>query len=773
MMMMMISFSTVVRNRIRNGTPSVQRYHHYHPSPPTSLLYVHRKHWNSSVTTTTTKTTTTTTTTASIGSTGGSSSSSGSSNSTGSIGSRMNNNPIRQRRTTGSIGSKPPRHPKIPRKIRNNDYYSADGIEIWDGLFRPGMTTPLRIKLNHYTSSSRSNNNKVSPPLVVVDADMITTYTSQVTDLLLNYSTKNIHRREDVRDALRTQPNWISLLSTLEQLLQQSSQQEANLGTESIATDSSFDDDDDNNNINTESDSKGNVVYEIFKNVEMESLLKLRVEIEEWTERYEILKLDRFLELNDLNDDATKQEIYQQKEMELSVMKRWTKLFVTVILHSIQKYVVVRRIQPSDVSVDLVIASTVHVDLPDHYNHRFNPFTGTHHRVYGVYLNKAKRTLITRDPLIPSRIIESPLSSPEQGEESEEPIIILCVSLQPRIPRSLREIFCAETTKRTASNTTQSVVSSTSATEESTGSNSSTTTPRTVATFYSILNVQHDQYAGLKLGEYLIHEAVKMLQDESFVPMDATNAKDNRSDIIHIRNEATTAENTCAPIDTFVTLSPLPGFCTWVLNEIEVCTMYNDPDYFYNEATGQGIIRKKPALYHTVKYLSRQWACREEDVVMKITDYLYARSERERNKEKTKSQRKKPDTIPINGIETPDSMSPNSSPQIQAAMRYFLEGMAAHYVVHAKIADTNGTSAISTSTETNKPTNGVARFHLQNGAEVYRINAFADLSLSGINSSLSVMVNYRYNLSQLQYNQAQYKKNYTVAIHDYVKQQLQ
>ena len=203
--------------------------------------------------------------------------------------------------------------------------------------------------------------------------------------------------------------------------------------------------------------------------------------------------------------------------------------------------------------------------------------------------------------------------------------------------------------------------------------------------------------------------------------------------------------------------------------------MFNDPDYFYDETTGQGTIRRKAALYHTVQFLSRQWMCPEEDIVMKITDYLYARSEKERVKEISKGQRKRRtiEAIPINGIETPQSMAPNSSPQIQAAMRYFLEGMAAHYIVHAKIADTNGSTAISTSTVTNKPTNGVARFHLQNGAEVYRINAFADLSMTGITSSLSVMVNYRYNLSQLEYNQTQYNQNYTVAIHDYVKQQLQ
>jgi Malonyl-CoA decarboxylase C-terminal domain len=705
---------------MKNNYYIMPPFHRHRHQPP--QLCVHRKHWNSSVT------------------------------ATGSASGPNDRSRRSQRRK---------QQHRLPQKFRNNDYYSTDGTETWDGFFRPGMTPPLKIKLNYYTSTSGSSSSShgatgtglSTTTGTVVDADTIATYTSQMTNLLLNYHTKNIHRREDVRDALRTQPEFISILSSLEQLLQLPSQENPENDSDEI--------------VDTEKHSRENVVYNVFKDVEIESLLKLRVEIEEWIDRYEMLKLDRFLTRNDLNDDTTKQEVYIQKEMELSVMKRWTNLFVTVMSQTIQNHVVVRRIQPTDVTMDLVKVSTVHVDLPDHYNDHFNPFTGIYHRVFGVYLNDKKPVSTNRDPLIQSRIVES---TPQQQDASNDPIVILCVSLQPKIPRSLREIFCA--TPKTTSTT--KYVSSTSLDESS-----SSTTPRTVATFYSILNIQHDQYSKLKLGEYLIHEAVKMLQAESSLttsnPIGA-DTKDHDHDIIRVRNETTTTEPPAStPIDTFVTLSPIPGFCTWLLNEMDICNMYNDPDYFFDEATGQGIIRRKPALYHTVQYLSRQWACPEEDVVMKITDYLYARSERERVKEKTKNQRKQPKiaSIPIDGIETPQTMAPNSSPHIQAAMRYFLEGMAAHYIVHAKIADTNGTTAMSTSTATQKPTNGVARFHLQNGAEVYRINAFADLSLTGINSSMSVMVNYRYNLSQLQCNQAQYNKNYTVAIHDYVKQQLQ
>ena len=222
----------------------------------------------------------------------------------------------------------------------------------------------------------------------------------------------------------------------------------------------------------------------------------------------------------------------------------------------------------------------------------------------------------------------------------------------------------------------------------------------------------------------------------------------------------------------------MPGFHTWVVHEMGLCT---NPDYSHDAktTTGPGVIRRHPALYHSVQFLSRQWACPESQVLLNITEYLSARSNRERvSPPPSNSQRQHPQpSIPIDGIETTfqttTTMTPNSSPQIQAAIRYFLEGMGAHYIVHAKIGDANGTSTMSTMEPTKKPTNGVARFHLQNGAQVYRINAFADLSLTGISNSLGVMVNYRYDLSQLRQNQAQYEKNYTIATHDYVKQQLE
>ena len=50
----------------------------------------------------------------------------------------------------------------------------------------------------------------------------------------------------------------------------------------------------------------------------------------------------------------------------------------------------------------------------------------------------------------------------------------------------------------------------------------------------------------------------------------------------------------------------------------------------------------------------------------------------------------------------------------------------------------------------------VARFHLDNGARLERINADADLSAKGLRDSFGVMVNYLYELSKVESNHEQF-----------------
>jgi len=62
-----------------------------------------------------------------------------------------------------------------------------------------------------------------------------------------------------------------------------------------------------------------------------------------------------------------------------------------------------------------------------------------------------------------------------------------------------------------------------------------------------------------------------------------------------------------------------------------------------------------------------------------------------------------------------------------------------------------------------EPYDPVARFHLSNGAAIYRINPFANLKPHGLKSSAGLMVNYIYELSTLEINHEHFKQDGTIA----------
>jgi malonyl-CoA decarboxylase len=61
-----------------------------------------------------------------------------------------------------------------------------------------------------------------------------------------------------------------------------------------------------------------------------------------------------------------------------------------------------------------------------------------------------------------------------------------------------------------------------------------------------------------------------------------------------------------------------------------------------------------------------------------------------------------------------------------------------------------------------KPLDSVARFHIGNGAELYRINVGADLSSKGWRNSYGCMVNYRYVLEDLHRNRIRFEESYGI-----------
>jgi malonyl-CoA decarboxylase len=61
-----------------------------------------------------------------------------------------------------------------------------------------------------------------------------------------------------------------------------------------------------------------------------------------------------------------------------------------------------------------------------------------------------------------------------------------------------------------------------------------------------------------------------------------------------------------------------------------------------------------------------------------------------------------------------------------------------------------------------KPLDGVARFHIGNGAEMWRLNYKADESRKGWHSSLGIMINYRYKQSTVADNKLQYELDFNI-----------
>ncbi len=68
-----------------------------------------------------------------------------------------------------------------------------------------------------------------------------------------------------------------------------------------------------------------------------------------------------------------------------------------------------------------------------------------------------------------------------------------------------------------------------------------------------------------------------------------------------------------------------------------------------------------------------------------------------------------------------------------------------------------------------RPICPVAKFHVRNGAEMYRLNFMADLSKKGLKSSCGMMINYRYQLDEIEENHVRYEINGDVQVKDGVK----
>src|SRR5690606_18467873 len=91
-----------------------------------------------------------------------------------------------------------------------------------------------------------------------------------------------------------------------------------------------------------------------------------------------------------------------------------------------------------------------------------------------------------------------------------------------------------------------------------------------------------------------------------------------------------------------------------------------------------------------------------------------------------------------------------ADPRLAAALQRPLMQLAARYLV--------------TKRDDGQPLDPVARFHLRNGARLERLNWLGDLSDNGMAQSCGLMVNYRYEVDEIEANHEAYMQDGAIAL---------
>ena len=110
----------------------------------------------------------------------------------------------------------------------------------------------------------------------------------------------------------------------------------------------------------------------------------------------------------------------------------------------------------------------------------------------------------------------------------------------------------------------------------------------------------------------------------------------------------------------------------------------------------------------------------------------------------------------LKGIEQPEWYR---APDIDAVVRPVLSKAVATYLLKAKHSS-------------GKPRDPVARFHLNNGARLERVNWLGDLSPKGLREAAGFMVNYVYDLDEIENNHEEFAHKHAIASSRHVRNLL-
>ncbi|XP_027359608.1 malonyl-CoA decarboxylase, mitochondrial isoform X2 [Abrus precatorius] len=202
----------------------------------------------------------------------------------------------------------------------------------------------------------------------------------------------------------------------------------------------------------------------------------------------------------------------------------------------------------------------------------------------------------------------------------------------------------------------------------------------TCALFYSISSTQPG-LAGINLGKFLIKRVVKLVKRE----------------MLHI--------------STFATLSPIPGFMSWLISKLASQT-----------ALVEGVNLSQPqAEGSSSTFYENILKPEEEETLMSLPKDLVTG---------------KDGMEVMFNLLTSTSYKWIHSPELLSALKPPLMRLCARYLLQEK--------------KRGKALDSVANFHLQNGAMVERINWMADRSEKGLSQSGGIMVNYVYRMEHIE-----------------------
>jgi hypothetical protein len=223
----------------------------------------------------------------------------------------------------------------------------------------------------------------------------------------------------------------------------------------------------------------------------------------------------------------------------------------------------------------------------------------------------------------------------------------------------------------------------------------------TVAIFYSISNMKRG-LTGVDLGNNLIKRAAKELLAE------------------------------LPSLKLLATLSPLPGFASWVESTLTRVDQSQQGGKMTEE-------KGMPSLLLPEE---------KEKLLVALRDAFEEEG-------KNRGEEEASDAALLQHA----LKSFSTSPTIQTALKSPLLRLAAHYLLKEK--------------HRGRALDSVANFHLRNGARMHRLNWQADTTRAGIERSYGIMVNYMYDMDAVEENNKKYIVEGEIAVSEDVEKLLE